>query len=186
MESAAAGNHEHLHEADEEQRLVAFRRHKDEFMREDPHSPLGPEQRAEFNGLSYFPLNLALRCDLALDRDVSVEPITMETSTSGSREYRRAGKVQFEVEGESAVLMIYQGTLGELFLPMRDATSGKESYGAGRYLEPEMTTPDTVLVDFNYLYNPYCAYNEQYSCPLPPLENWLQVPIKAGEKKFRD
>jgi uncharacterized protein (DUF1684 family) len=72
----------------------------------------------------------------------------------------------------------------ELFLPMRDATSGQETYGAGRYLEPELIAQGTVDVDFNYLYNPFCAYNPGYSCPLPPTENWLKVPIRAGEKNY--
>jgi uncharacterized protein (DUF1684 family) len=109
----------------------------------------------------------------------------METSTGDSREYKRAGKVRFDVEGQAAELTIFQDSSGELFLPLRDATSGKESYGAGRYLEPDLIDDETVHVDFNYLYNPYCAYNEAYSCPLPPGENWLRVPITAGEKSFR-
>jgi uncharacterized protein (DUF1684 family) len=81
-------------------------------------------------------------------------------------------------------LTLYRGTDGDLFLPLRDATSGDETYGAGRYLEPLMLDDGRVLVDFNYLYNPYCAYNDAWSCPLPPRENWLTVPIRAGEKAF--
>ncbi len=73
---------------------------------------------------------------------------------------------------------------GELFLPLRDATSGEETYGAGRYLEPQPAAEGWVLMDFNCLYSPYCAYNEAWSCPLPPRENWLSVPIRAGEKTF--
>ena len=108
----------------------------------------------------------------------------METSTGDRQEYRRAGKIHFDVDGQTAQLTIFQDPEGELFLPLRDATSGKETYGAGRYLEPELIDDETVHVDFNYLYNPYCAYNEAYSCPLPPVENWLRVPIAAGEKSL--
>ena len=75
--------------------------------------------------------------------------------------------------------------MDELFVPFRDATSGKETYGAGRYLEVESPGPDgRVRVDFNAAYNPYCAYNPDWSCPIPPGENWLSVPIRAGEKTF--
>jgi hypothetical protein len=73
----------------------------------------------------------------------------------------------------------------DLFLPFRDATSGRETYGAGRYLEVEPPGPDGgVEIDLNYAYNPYCAYNPEWSCPIPPGENWLTVPIRAGERSF--
>ena len=175
--------HEH---GSEEEALDAFRQAKDEFFRTDPYAPLTPEQQTVFEGLSYYPYNAALNLRRPLDRDVSDEPVTMDTSTGDRREYRRAGKIRFEVEGEPAELTIYEGPEGDLFLPLRDATSGKETYGAGRYLEPEWLDEDSVEADFNLLYNPYCAYNDAYSCPLPPLENWLQVPIEAGEKKFHE
>ena len=74
---------------------------------------------------------------------------------------------------------------GSFFLPFVDATSGKETYGAGRYLDIELTHDGEIVVDFNYAYNPYCAYNEQWSCPLTPFENRVQVPIRAGEKNFK-
>lgn len=175
---------EHEHQHHEEHQLAGFRAAKNEFMQEDPHSPLSEEQQQSFRGLSYYPFNPALHLHLSLDRDVPDEPVTMETSTGASQELRRAGKIRFEVDGQPAELTVFRDAEGELFLPLRDATSGKETYGAGRYLEPELIDDDTVHVDFNYLYNPYCAYNEAYSCPLPPLENWLRVPIRAGETSF--
>jgi len=79
-----------------------------------------------------------------------------------------------------------EGGRETLFIPFKDATSGKETYGAARYLEIEETEVGIFLVDFNKAYNPYCAYSEAYSCPFPPRENWLEVAIKAGEKKFKD
>lgn len=172
---------EHTHE---EQHLAEYREAKDEFMREDPHSPLPHEQQHTFEGLSYYPFNPALHLHLPLDRDVPDDVVPFETSTGEQQEYRRAGKIHFEVDGQPAELTIYQGSGGDLFLPLRDATSGKETYGAGRYLEPEPVDDDSVHVDFNYLYNPFCAYNDAWSCPLPPRENWLKVPIEAGEKSF--
>lgn len=168
----------------EEHQLAEFRAAMDEFMAHDPHAPLDEEQRDAFAGLSYYPFNSSLRLELPFDRDVPDEPIVVDTSTGESQEYRRAGTVRFEVEGQPAALTIYQGEHGALFLPLRDATSGGETYGAGRYLEPTLIDDGRVLVDFNYLYNPYCAYNEAWSCPLPPRENWLSVPIRAGEQTF--
>jgi uncharacterized protein (DUF1684 family) len=164
--------------------LTAFRAAKDTFFREDRHSPLDHHQRHEFAGLAYYPFNPALRLELPLDREVPAEIVEVDTSTGERQEYRRAGKVRFAVEGEPADLTLYEGSDGGLFLPVRDATSGEETYGAGRYLEPLALDGGRVLVDFNYLYNPYCAYNEAWSCPLPPRENWLRVPLRAGEKTF--
>jgi uncharacterized protein len=163
--------------------LEEFRAAKDEMFRTDPNSPLGDDQKGSFTGLSYYPPNDALRFELPLDSDVPHELVTMDVSTGGSRQYHRAGKIQFDVDSEPAELSVYSSD-GQLFLPMRDTTSTSESYPAGRYLEPEPLGDGRVLVDFNYLYNPYCAYNEQWSCPIPPVENWLKVPIEAGEKRF--
>jgi uncharacterized protein (DUF1684 family) len=172
--------HNHL-TPDEE--LAAFRAAKDEFMRDDPHSPLPHASVESFTGLVYYPPNESLRLMLPLDPAVSSEPVSMETSTGGSQEYRRAGKVHFEVDGQPAEVTIFESD-GELFLPLRDATSATETYPAGRYLEPQRLDDGRVLVDFNYLYNPYCAYDDVWSCPVPPVENWLSVPIRAGEKRF--
>jgi uncharacterized protein len=118
-----------------------------------------------------------------VDRD---ETIDLQTTTGGVQVYRRAGIARFEVDGEPAAVTLYASEdMDELFLPFRDATSGRETYGAGRYLEVEPPGADgRVLVDFNAAYTPYCAYNPDWSCPIPPGENWLSVPIRAGEKTF--
>jgi uncharacterized protein len=167
-----------------EHELAAFRAAKDAFLAQDPHSPLDHEQRHAFQGLAYYPYTPALRLELLLDRDVPDEVVEVDTSTGETQQYRRAGTIRFAVAGQPAELTLYQGEQGELFLPLRDATAGSETYGAGRYLEPQLLDEDRVLVDFNYLYNPYCAYNEAWSCPLPPRENWLSVPLRAGEQTF--
>jgi len=118
-----------------------------------------------------------------VDRD---ERIEMQTTTGGTQVFERAGVVRFEVEGEpTAVTLFASDDSTDLFVPFRDATSGKETYGAGRYLDVEPAGPDGVVeLDFNVAYNPYCAYNPEYSCPIPPGENWLAVPIRAGERDF--
>ena len=175
--------HQHAHLSPEEY-AHALRAAKDAYMREDESSPLPLEDRTVFSGLRYYPYDPTLALTVPLDREVSSEPVQMGTSTGDSREYLRVGKIRFEVHATVTEVTIY-GTANSLFLPIRDATSGNETYGAGRYVEPDMAGDDTVFVDFNLLYNPYCAYNEHFSCPLPPVENWLKVPIEAGEKMYR-
>jgi uncharacterized protein (DUF1684 family) len=168
--------------------LERFRDQKDAFFREHPRSPLTPAQRRAFERLVYFPEDrgLAIRAQLETSGVDLDEPIVMPTTTGERREYRRAGVVRFEVDREATQVTLFASPdTHELFLPFRDATSGKESYGAGRYLEVEPPGPDgTVEVDFNYAYNPYCAYNPEWSCPIPPRENRLTVPIRAGERSF--
>lgn len=168
--------------------LDGFRHDKDEFFRAHPQSPLTGEQKASFAGLEYFGEEPALVIDAPLetegvDRD---EAIVMQTTTGGEQVYRRAGVVGFELEGQAARVTLFASEgMHDLFLPFRDSTSGRESYGAGRYLEVEPPGPDgRVVVDFNYAYNPYCAYNPNWSCPIPPGENWLSVPIRAGERSY--
>jgi hypothetical protein len=166
--------------------LEEFRKAKDEFFRDDPRSPLTPDQRAVFTGLSYYPESTVLRIEGQLDMDVDRdEQIVMQTTTGGTQVYRRAGKVQFQIDERSAEITLYESADQEdLFVPFRDATSGKETYGAGRYLEVERPNEGRVVVDFNDAYNPYCAYNPEWSCPIPPGENWLSVAVRAGEKDF--
>jgi uncharacterized protein len=166
--------------------LEQFRADKDEFYRHDHQSPLTPEQQKSFKGLAYFPESKVLAIAAKIDRDVPPGVVRMATTRGREQLYRRYGLVRFEVEGQPAEVMLYASDGSpNLFLPFRDATSGKETYGAGRYLDLEVEGDDVVL-DFNYAYNPYCAYNEDWNCPLPPAENWLKVPIRAGEMTFSD
>ena len=169
--------------------LTGFRADKDAFFRDHPSSPLTDEQRAAFEGLAYFDEDPAsvVRATLETDGVDTDEPIELPTTTGGSQTYRRAGVARFAVDGEPAQVTLFASDdMGdELFLPFRDATSGRETYGAGRYLEVEPPGPDgEVEIDFNLAYNPYCAYNPEWSCPIPPGENWLAVPIRAGERSF--
>jgi uncharacterized protein len=161
--------------------LAEFRKGKDSFFKQEG-SPIPAEHVADFVGLNYFPENKALRLVLTMDPNVEHETITLQTSTGGTQDYARAGKVAFKVGKERVSLYIYENNNG-YFLPFRDGTADNESYEAGRYLEPD-TVDDKLLVDFNIAYNPYCAYNEHYSCPIPPRENWTKVRIEAGEKKY--
>lgn len=164
--------------------LEEFRRNKNEFFRTGHESPISEQDRTSFAGLKYFPENPTLKFLVPVEK-VSEENVSFTTSTGETKVYKKIGKLKFEVENQPAELTLYQAESGTYFLPFRDATSGKETYGAGRYLEVEEKEGKFEL-DFNYAYNPYCAYNEGYSCPLPPAENWLKVPIQAGEKNYHD
>jgi uncharacterized protein (DUF1684 family) len=163
--------------------IEAQRVEKDSHFRRDPYSPI--EDRLNFTGLNYYPPDPAFRFTLPL-RHVEAEPLTFQTNTGDERVYYRLGTVEFEVDGQPAQLTIYKSEdYDELFLPFRDATSGTETYGAGRYLEPLELANGELLIDFNLAYNPYCAYSPDFSCPLPPVQNWLKVPIRAGEKNTK-
>lgn len=165
--------------------LTDFRAEKDEFFQRHPQSPLTPEQRKGFIGLNYFPENEALRLEVQVEPLKDQQPMQMQTSTGGVQEYMRYGRFQFQVDGQAAELTIYHNGHG-YFLPFVDSLAGKETYPAGRYLEPEALPGNRFFVDFNLAYNPYCAYNEMWSCPLTPPENRLKVPIRAGEKLFHE
>jgi len=165
--------------------LDDFRRAKDEFFRDEPDSPLAASQRQAFAGLAYYDENPALALELEARPFEERELLSMQTSTGGEATYERWGRIEFEVEGEAAALTLFRDPhAGHFFLPFQDANAGGETYGAGRYLEVEPAGDGRLWVDFNYAYNPYCAYNEHWSCPIPPAENRLKVAIRAGERAF--
>lgn len=166
--------------------LDEWRREKDRFFGHAPDSPLRDEQKEEFDGLDYYPENASLRLKLPLDTTVAHDVIEMKTTAGSTQHYRREGAVSFDVEGQRVKLYLYKSDESpDLFIPFRDATSGNETYSGGRYLEAHLNQDGTVDVDFNYAYNPYCAYNGDWSCPIPPVENWLPAPIRAGEMEWQ-
>jgi hypothetical protein len=166
------------------------REQKDEYFGTNPHSPIPREERDEFDGLSYYPVDGAYRFELPLHEHGEKRTVTVGTSTGGEQEYLEWGEFRFEVGGEDVSLQAYRSDPDDerLWVPFRDATSGEATYGAGRYLDLEPETHRTDegdwILDFNEAYNPTCAYSDQYECPLPPTENWLAVPIEAGEKAY--
>jgi len=165
--------------------LEQFRHHKDDFFRTDPHSPLTPDQMRNFTGLNYFPENQDLDLTVEVERFEEGDVVEIQTNTGDVQSYERYGRFGFTLEGEEAALTIYHNEYG-FFLPFADALAGEETYGAGRYLEQEELPDGRFRVDFNLAYNPYCAYNPNWSCPLTPFENRLKVPIRAGEKVFEE
>ena len=159
------------------------RRVKDEFFARSGDSPLTDEQRGSFAGLHYSPPDARLRFEAQLLRSGDGEHEEIQTNDGQTQHLARAGTIRFEHDGRAIELAAYaQGD--ELFIPFRDATSGNETYGAGRYVEAHPLGGDRYDLDFNAAYNPYCAYNDSWSCPLPPRANWMDVPIRAGEMSF--
>lgn len=164
--------------------LNAYRAEKDSFFGSHPQSPLTREQKKTFTGLKYFPENESLRLEVRLNEFPTKDGLTMQTTTGGVQYYERFGNFSFSVDGEIVELTLYRSEHG-FFLPFVDSLAGSETYPAGRYLEPDPLPGGRFFIDFNLAYNPYCAYNEMWSCPITPAENRLKVPIRAGEKIFK-
>lgn len=164
--------------------LSELRREKDQFFALNSQSPLTPDQKRAFHGLSYFSENPDLRMEVQVEPFPHKDIIQMQTSTGSVQRYTRYGQFKFMVEGQVAELTIYASREG-FFLPFADSLAGTETYSAGRYLEPEHLGGNRFLIDFNLAYNPYCAYNDRWTCPITPPENRLTVPIRAGERLFR-
>jgi uncharacterized protein (DUF1684 family) len=172
-----------------------YRRGKNIKLMYGDATPLLPEQQKSFKGLNYFPPDIVYLVEATLVKADKQEEIIMKTSGDRTPIYIRYGVINFNLMGKAYTLAVFQNKkmldlsqdTNSLFIPFHDETSGKESYGGGRYLDCEIpSTGDKLMIDFNKAYNPYCAYNHKYSCVIPPEENRLTVKIKAGEKVFED
>lgn len=161
---------------------------KDAFFRSSSQSPIPGRARSSFPGLAYYPVDLAYRFEglrLASYEGAGPPEFEIPTSDGRLRPAHRVGSLRFEVDGRVHALAAYDLSGGldhSLFVPFLDATSGVETYGAGRYLDLEPQPDGTYVLDFNLAYHPYCAYSPDYSCPLTPAENRLTVRIEAGER----
>ncbi len=164
--------------------LDIYRANKDDYLRTNRHSPLPYEYRDTFPGLPYYPWNPDLVFTTAVTEADGAETV-VSTSDGDTRMYRRAATVSITIAGEPQTLALYDTGHPGLFLPFRDATSGRETYGGGRYLDLQPDDRGEVVIDFNLAYSPYCAYDDGYSCALPPAENWMSVPVTAGERTWR-
>jgi len=172
-----------------EQKLKAFREKKDRFFKEDAQSPLSESNRKKFKGLIYYPIDLKYSMIGSIEK-YPTEPkpiyIILPTNKERGRKYVKHGRFKFKREGKEYVLQIYRPLGGgELFLPFKDRTSETETYPKGRYLYIEPMPGGEVLIDFNRACSPFCQYNEKYTCPFATKENWLEIDIRAGEKRFR-
>ncbi|MEM6282290.1 MAG: DUF1684 domain-containing protein [Chloroflexota bacterium] len=162
--------------------LLALRKQKNNFYRTHPHSPLTPEQQQHFTGLTYYDPNPSLILEVEVDVFEDQEQILMQTNRNELKPFFRYGSFDVTVGEQTASLTIYRSPEGNFFLPFVDANAGSETYPAGRYLDLESMDDGLFVVDFNLAYNPYCAYNERWVCPVTPAENRIDLPIEAGEK----
>jgi uncharacterized protein (DUF1684 family) len=165
------------------------REEKDRFMRTSPESPFA-KSPGTYNGLKYFPPDIKYRIVADLTPIQERKPVILSTNDGKEQRYIEYAYADFKLDGLDNRLLILEiadmGPFrGKLFLAFGDKTSAVETYGAGRYLDVTKTPGSrTIKLDFNLAYNPYCAYDDTYSCPLPPAENLLDVAVKAGEKKY--
>lgn len=165
-----------------EAELLAHRAAKDAHFRAG-RGPLEPAALADFGGLAYYPPDPAYRLTAQLAPGPG-EEVLIQTTTGEVRPMQRLGTVEAALPVGPVRLALYAAdpSSGRAFLPFRDATSGAETYGAGRYLDVAVGPGGHVELDFNRAYHPSCAYSGRYSCPLPPAENMLTVPVRAGER----
>jgi uncharacterized protein len=180
--------------AEGEAGAAAFRRGRDALFRDHPQSALNAAQRARFGGLAWFPYDPAARAEVELQPADPGGELAIDTGgEDGVVRYRRVGRLA--TPWGELTLFWTLGYGGGLFLPFRDATCGQETYGAGRYLTDTVkgtfgrglaVEGDRVVLDVNYAYNPSCAYNARWACPLAPPENHLRAAIRAGELAYPD
>jgi len=178
-------------QADEQGELKRFREMRDKSFRSLQETPLTGENFLKFKGLEYFDMNEKFIVKARLEKTEDAQIFMMPTSRGTTRKYFKRGVLTFELDGRSFSLTAFQSESakkdGTLFIPFRDLTNSKETYGAGRYLYIKVPADADAVLDFNFAFNPSCAYgNEQFSCAIPPRENFLQIEIKAGEKIFSD
>ncbi|WP_179352774.1 DUF1684 domain-containing protein [Winogradskyella vidalii] len=155
-------------------------------------SPLKPKDLKNFESLDFFPYDSTFVVTATLKRTPDTEWFDMKTTTDRLSKERVFGIVSFELKGQTFQLNTYQGkelsqsegSEDYLFLPFLDHTNGTSTYKGGRYIDLEIPEGNTIEIDFNSAYNPYCAYDEKYSCPIVPMENYVALEIKAGVKAF--
>ncbi len=171
--------------------LTKEREEKDLFMRNSQESPFAKKEE-NFKGLNYFEPDLTYKVNAKLIDIPSKKMVLLGTSSGQDERYLEYAFAEFELNGQKNKLLIFElvtlgANKGTLFLAFADNTSANETYGAGRYLDiKKVPGANSLVLDFNKAYNPYCAYNDNFSCPFPPKENFLNISIYAGEKKYHD
>jgi len=170
-----------------------YRKGKNIKLMYSESTPLKPEQQKNFKGLKYFPPNISFLLEANLVKEAEQKTVVLKTSTERAPEYIQYGYVTFVLNDKEQRLIAYQSKKlvdvksdeNYLFIPFRDGTTGEDSYPGGRYVDCIIPVEgNTVLLDFNKAYNPYCAYNPRFSCVIPPEKNRLLIKIEAGEKIF--
>ena len=170
------------------QRIEESRKSRNGYMISSG-SPLSKAEKSRFKGLNYYPVKEEFKV-LAVVRLVErKQPVFIPTTTGESKKYIPYAYAAFELKGRKERVLLYQDWEEEnpnrLSLMFADATSGEATYGGGRYIDVTKGSGNTIVIDFNMAYNPFCHFNETYSCPIPPRENLLEMAIEAGEKLYK-
>jgi len=174
------------------QAIVDYQEAQNEEFRDPDTSPLPDRYRKDFEGLDFFPADTNYVVIAQFERTPDAQPFLMPTTTDRQSEEVVYGIARFALNGVEHELEVYQGLeLMEeegfedyLFLPFMDLTNGEETYGGGRYIDLTIPRGDTLVIDFNRAYNPYCVYNKKYSCPLVPRQNFMNTRVMAGVRDF--
>jgi uncharacterized protein (DUF1684 family) len=175
----------------EKQRVLEWRKERDAFFKNHQRSPLLPDEKSHFKGLTYYPFDSKYVFCGRIERFVfhinnPKYYATFLTNKGTNKRYLRYGKFHFRLDGKEHTIEIYKSILSDmLFIPFKDKTNEKETYEGGRYIDAEILPDYKMILDFNMAYNPSCAYNEKFVCVLPPRENMMNIEIRAGEKNFR-
>jgi len=172
--------------------IISFRNELNDQFRDTAKSPLHPDSRASFDSLDFYPINLDYRVSAYLERMPATDTIGLKTSTERIAKYFKYGELHFQIGNDSLKLNVYQNCrvmnnpeyADHLFLLFADESNGVSTYGGGRFMDLEIPEGDTLILDFNQCYNPYCAYRDGWSCPRPPDENHLRISIKAGVRDY--
>jgi uncharacterized protein (DUF1684 family) len=178
---------------DAPQAFTHFRQVRDDLFLTHPQSPLDDDQKPSFAGLHYYDYDPAFRVVARVDTDVEAMDYELELGDDGPLRIRQFGQVSFELPTGPGALALFwiMGYGGGVFLPFRDATNGRETFGGGRYLYDTIKGADLgmadwgIVLDFNYAYHPSCYYNPRWVCPLAPPQNTLHFPVTAGEMLLR-
>ncbi len=174
--------------------IEKFQKKMNDEFKDVQHSPLSKEDIKTFKKLDFFAIDSSFRVVAQLKKHEDSKIFKMQTTTDRLPLYRIYASASFKINNEEYILHIYQNVNlikttefeNHLFLPFLDKTNGNTTYGGGRYIDLEIPKGDTMVIDFNKAYNPYCAYNEKYSCPIPPPINHFKIEINAGVKKYED
>ncbi|MDY8134144.1 DUF1684 domain-containing protein [Aquimarina sp. 2201CG5-10] len=173
-------------------RVLSFQEELNKKFATEETSPLTPKDLESFDRLEFFDIDTTLSITAKFIRTPFETPFIMQTTTNREPLYVKYGEAHFMVENKEWVLNIYQNqglkTQPEyedyLFLPFTDLSNGKTTYAGGRFLDLRIPEDEIIIIDFNTAYNPYCAYNERYSCPIPPIENHLELELPVGVKAY--
>jgi len=175
----------------QEQRVLKWRKERDAFFKNHQRSPLLPQDKGHFKGLKYYPFDPQYVLSGQIERFIfhinnPKYYATFLTNKGTSKRYLRYGKFHFTLNGKEYTIEIYKSILSDyLFIPFKDKTNEKETYGGGRYIDAEILPDYKMVLDFNMAYHPSCAYNEKFVCVLPPRENMTDIEIRAGEKNYK-